>query len=147
MPFPARLSRGQATLHCPNCAVDRPLDTSGWQASDDRRIEHCLLCGCRQLYRQRDFPRTLGCLLIAIGAVLVPWTYGLSLPALAGLDLILYHRLPDTVACYRCDTVYRDARPTGGQTAFDLLLHDRLRYGRSWAEPDGLSAGARDDSR
>jgi hypothetical protein len=42
------------------------------------------------------------------------------------------------VVCYRCDTVYRDARPEPRQKEFDLLKHDVLKYGKSWDTPAGL---------
>jgi hypothetical protein len=68
--------------------------------------------------------------------VLVPWTYGLSLVVLAGLDFWLSRRLGWAVVCYRCDTVYRDARPGPRQTDFELLKHDVLKYGKTWDDVD-----------
>ena len=97
-------------------------------------VEVCPLCGCRHLYRQRDFNRALGCLLVVAGAALVPWTFGLSLPVFGLVDLWLYRRLKDAVVCYRCDTVYRDAVPGPKQGDFDLLRHDVLKYGKTWSE-------------
>ena len=66
----------------------------------------------------------------------VPWTYGLSLISLSLVDLWLYWRLPESVVCYKCDTVFRDARPQGRQGEFDLLKHDIVKYGKSWQELD-----------
>ena len=134
MPYKARLERGQESLSCPNCAESLALDPSGWSVDDSSRVETCPLCGCRHLYRQRDFNRALGCVLVLIGAVFVPWTYGLSLIVLSLVDLALYYRLPESVVCYRCDTVFRDARPSERQGDFDLLKHDVLKYGKSWQE-------------
>ena len=68
------------------------------------------------------------------GAALVPWTFGLSLPAFGLVDLWLYRKLKDAVVCYRCDTVYRDAVPGPRQGDFDLLKHDVLKYGKTWSE-------------
>jgi hypothetical protein len=102
------------------------------------------VCGCEHLYRQRDFNRALGCGLVALGAALVPWTYGLSLIALSLFDLVLYYRLSEAVVCYRCDTVYRDARPLPRQTEFDLLKHDVIKYGKAWQEVDVESGEAED---
>jgi hypothetical protein len=108
----------------------------GWRSEEPPQgVEFCPVCDCRHLYRQRDFNRTLGCLLVAVGAALVPWTYGLSLVALALVDLVLYYRLPEAVVCYRCDTVFRDARPGPRHGEFDLLKHDVLKYGKSWDRP------------
>jgi hypothetical protein len=95
-----------------------------------------LICGSPHLYGQKDVNRALGCLVVAVGAVLVPWTYGLSLVLLSLVDLALYLRLPLAVVCYRCDTVFRDARPGPRQGEFDLLKHDVLKYGKSWQDLD-----------
>ena len=111
MPFKARLERQQAQLPCPNCPEILEVDLTGWSSTDHASIERCAICDCRHLYRQRDFNRALGCTLVAVGAVLVPWTFGLSLVVLSLVDLVLFYRLPESVVCYRCDTVYRDARP------------------------------------
>jgi hypothetical protein len=132
LPYRARIGPTTADLVCPGCSTATPLDPSGWSDADPPRIKICPVCGCRHLYRQRDFNRMLGCGLVAVGALLVPWTYGLSLIALSLLDLWLYRRLAEAVVCYRCDTVYRDARPDGRQGEFDLLKHDVLKYGKSW---------------
>ena len=129
-----RLERQQTQISCPNCQQVLAVDTVGWTAEDDRSIERCLLCDCRHLYRQRDFNRALGCFLVLVGAILVPWTYGLSLVVLSLVDLALFYRLPESVVCYRCDTVYRDARPGDRQNDFDLLKHDVLKYGKSWQD-------------
>jgi hypothetical protein len=106
--------------------------SDGWQDTPRASVDTCPVCSCRHLYRQKDFNRALGCLIVVIGAVLVPWTYGLSLVVLSLVDLWLYHRLQVSVVCYKCDTVYRDARPSDRQGEFDLLKHDVLKYGKSW---------------
>lgn len=131
LPFPAALSPETAELPCPGCGVSRPVAREGWTATS---VEVCPLCGCRHLYRQRDFNRALGCLLVVAGAALVPWTFGLSLPVFGLVDLWLYRKLKDAVVCYRCDTVYRDAVPGSRQGDFDLLRHDVLKYGKNWAD-------------
>ncbi len=137
LPFKARVESGTAHVDCPNCSHSLPLREQGW-SDDPPRVEVCPICACRHLYRQRDINRAWGCLLVLVGAVLVPWTYGLSLVVLALVDLALYHRLREAVVCYRCDTVYRDARPEPRQKEFDLLRHDVLKYGKSWDTPAGL---------
>ncbi len=121
-------------LSCPQCGAARAVAAEGWKDGPAAHVEVCPLCGCRHLYRQRDFNRALGCALVAVGAALVPWTFGLSLPAFGLVDLWLWRRLKDAVVCYRCDTVYRDARPGPRQGDFDLLKHDVLKYGKTWAE-------------
>jgi predicted RNA-binding Zn-ribbon protein involved in translation (DUF1610 family) len=133
LPFPAVLSPETAELACPGCGTVRSVicEREGWT---ETAVEVCPLCGCRHLYRQRDFNRALGCLLVVAGAALVPWTFGLSLPVFGLVDIWLYRRLKDAVVCYRCDTVYRDAVPGPRQGDFDLLKHDVLKYGKNWAD-------------
>ncbi len=129
LPFRAVIGAATASLPCPGCGRERPVAGTGWRAS---HVDACPLCGCPHLYRQRDFSRAVGCGLVALGALLVPWTYGLSLVALSLVDLWLYRRLRDAVVCYRCDTLYRDAVPGPRQGEFDLLKHDVLKYGKTW---------------
>ena len=136
LPFNARIVAG-GELSCPKCATSRAVAADGW---DERQVAVCPICDCKHLYRQRDFNRALGCLLVAVGAALVPWTYGLSLIVLSLVDLWMYRRLSEAAVCYRCDTVYRDARPTESQGEFDLLKHDVLKYGKSWQEVEEIEA-------
>ncbi len=133
LPFRERLDEKPEELVCPGCGHSRSLDHTAWSGD---AVASCPVCDCRHLYPQRDVNRALGCLLVAIGAALVPWTYGLSLVVLAGVDLVLYLRIKECVVCYRCDTVYRDARPGPRQSEFDLLKHDVLKYGKAWQEVD-----------
>lgn len=130
-PFAAFLSADTAQLPCPSCGAAREVARNGWT---ETAVEVCPLCSCRHLYRQRDFNRGLGCLLVVVGAALVPWTFGLSLPAFGLVDLWLYRHLKEAVVCYRCDTVYRDAVPEPRQRDFDLLRHDVLKYGKTWSQ-------------
>lgn len=134
LPFRSTLERSQRELRCPNCDHCWALDLGAWSTREASRIDACLLCGSDHLYGQKDVNRAAGCLVVAIGAVFVPWTYGLSLILLSLVDLVLYLRLPLAVVCYRCDTVFRDARPNARQGEFDLLKHDVLKYGKSWQE-------------
>jgi hypothetical protein len=142
LPFPAVLTPETAELACPNCGKARPVANVGWSDGPEARVDVCPLCGCRHLYRQRDVNRLLGCGLVVLGAVLVPWTFGLSLVVFGLIDLWLYRRLKEAVVCYRCDTVYRDALPGSRQGEFELLRHDVLKYGKTWEPTQGPSAAS-----
>lgn len=77
-------------------------------AVGSQTLEHgCPFCDCRQFYKQKDFPPLLGCGIVLLGAVLVPWTFGLSLPVLAVADWILYRKVGVLAVCYRCRTEFR----------------------------------------
>lgn len=72
-----------------------------------RNLRQCAVCSSTRLYRQRAFNRFLGLVVVAVGAVLVPFTYGISLPVVFLIDLILYRRVPEMAVCYLCRAEYR----------------------------------------
>lgn len=87
---------------CPLCRQRwvRPPD-------DESAFDRCIYCGGRQFYRQKDFPRGVGCLIVLIAIALVPKTYGLSLVVCVLLDALVYRQCPDLVVCYQCGAEYR----------------------------------------
>src|SRR5207245_1443520 len=70
----------------------------------------CLVCGCADLWRQKDFPRRAGLALVVLGAILstIAWAYHLPATALGVLiglalvDLVLFTFMKDVLVCYRC---------------------------------------------
>jgi hypothetical protein len=140
LPFRAVLTPETAELPCPNCNAVRVVAREGWTDGPEAHIDVCPLCGCRHLYGQKDVNRAAGCAIVALGAALVPWTFGLSLIACGLIDLWLYKRLQEAAVCYKCDTVYRDARPLPRQGEFELLKHDVLKYGKAWEPKQGPNA-------
>ena len=107
-----------ATFCCPACQNHVPAE---WKHSEiqcscgkswngvlkDSFFECCPLCGCSQFYLQKDFNRLLGCSLMLLGILLVPWTYGLSLPILALVDWLIYRKVPMMILCYQCGAEFR----------------------------------------
>lgn len=91
------------TLNCPHCARE-------WGKVEEvsKIFEFCPICRCRQFYRQKDFNQALGCLVMLIGIVLVPWTYGLSLPVFWLIDMYLYRRVKSMAVCYQCGAEIRE---------------------------------------
>ncbi len=101
-------------------------------------IQRCAACDHAELYFQKDFNRTTGIALVAIGAVFVPWTYGLSLLAVTILDYIVWRLVKDVIVCYECQAVHRGYPPNPALKPFDLVTHDRHVYG---AAPPGAEEG------
>jgi len=81
----------------------------------------CAVCGDDKLYIQKDFSQKIGCLIVGIGAILVPWTYGLSLAACALIDFAFYRVLPWITVCYVCGSRYRGWRPDARLEPYDLV--------------------------
>ncbi|HVR42547.1 MAG TPA: hypothetical protein VMS56_03795 [Thermoanaerobaculia bacterium] len=121
---------------CDSCGVSHALAFPPAGAP----LERCGSCGERELYVQKDFNRTTGIVLVAIGAVFVPWTWGLSLLAVTILDFALYSLLGDVTVCYACRAVHRGFPRNPAHGAFDLVTHDRHVYG---VAPPGAEEGHR----
>ena len=85
----------------------------------NQKSPKCPACGCKHLYKKKDFNQTLGCLIILVGAVFVPLTYGISLVALFLLDLLLYGKIKDSVECYKCKTEYKNIVVPKNVMSFD----------------------------
>jgi len=86
----------QNELLCSGCQKKWLFYSEGYQ------FETCPICGCKEFYRQKNFDKRIGCLIMFIAIILVPWTYGLSLPFFFAIDWFLYRRVPDMVVCYLC---------------------------------------------
>lgn len=115
---------------CENCS--RASEVKAPPAGE--LIQHCGACGEVEMYIQKDFNRATGITLVVIGAIFVPWTYGLSLLAVTIVDYALYYYLSDVTVCYECRAVHRGYRSNPEHKQFDLAVHDRHVYG---AAPPG----------
>ena len=94
--------QGEGPIRCPSC------DSLWGRISDIKEILNaCPVCQCRQFYTAKDFNQSLGCFIMLIGIILVPKTYGLSLPVFALIDWLLHKRVTTIVNCYKCGTEFR----------------------------------------
>ncbi|HLQ45687.1 MAG TPA: hypothetical protein VK137_13205 [Planctomycetaceae bacterium] len=121
-----------AELHCSKCSWRRPVAT-------ENRSRHepssCLVCGCGDIWRQKDFPQRLGVLMVGLGALVSTifwwrmepaWAIGVLL-VFALVDGVLYTLMRDVLVCYRCQTRHRHAPLEGRHHRFNLELHERYR--------------------
>lgn len=131
-----RLARtaGEPPSPCEHCSAPAAVTAPPVAAI----IHRCAACDHDQLYFQKDFNRTTGVALVAIGAVFVPWTWGLSLLGVTILDYIVWRIVKDVIVCYQCQTVHRGYPPNPDLKPFDLVIHDRHVYG---AAPPGAEEG------
>ncbi|MBL8014038.1 MAG: hypothetical protein JNN05_09345 [Candidatus Omnitrophica bacterium] len=111
----------ETDIQCPQCAA-----SWGVYVSDDAVFDRCPCCTCRQFYAAKDFNQALGCLIMGFGIVLVPWTFGLSLPVFAFVDWLLYRRVPAVICCYRCGSEFRGFSSTKDFKPF--MHHIGLKY-------------------
>ncbi len=120
---------GGQQLDCRNCSNVQPYDEGTFEATGAvlDPVESCLVCGYDRMYSQKDFNRKIGLGVVIVGAVLSPWTYGLSLVICMGLDYGLYYFVPEITVCYGCDAIYRGFEHNPRHRAHDPLLADRYR--------------------
>ena len=114
-----------ASFACESCGK-----TFGPVASyigEGKGLQRCVICGCRDLYTQKDFNRKVGCTIATIGAILAPFTKLISLLVCALIDLLLYRLLPTISICYRCKSIYRDFPANPEHQPFNLGINDRYQ--------------------
>jgi hypothetical protein len=133
---------------CPACnepasaRVDQPSD---WQcpACDHRlhlnaaepTLPHCCVCGNHELYKQKDFPQTVGMTILVVAIVLSVITYyayekWLTWVLLIGSAVIdggLYLIVGDAMVCYRCQAQYRGFKATDAHKPFEIEIGERYR--------------------
>jgi len=121
-----------AAIKCGRCGRDIPLAFSDALRSDTA-VDRCPVCGGAEFYLRKDFDPKLGLTVVVIGAsisALFYWfgrdliAYGI-LASAALIDLVVYGRLRDVTACYRCHSEFRGAYARTAP-AFDLHTADVL---------------------
>ncbi|MFO0982671.1 MAG: hypothetical protein U1E76_13215 [Planctomycetota bacterium] len=123
--------RGLPPLVCPVCGLRHAAAAP--PASDG--LAECQLCACPQLYRQKDFNRRLGLMIVIVAAGLALAGYAVAgfwagtsvLVAATALDRVIWFSRDQVIVCYRCQAVHRgyQAHPSVG--GFDLAVHDAYR--------------------
>lgn len=88
-------------------ACERPIGLDWSHVEPSGELARCLVCGCRDLYKQRDFNRPLGLAVVAIAILFARAPYYWSLWIAAGIDAVIFALRPEVVVCYRCRSVYR----------------------------------------
>jgi hypothetical protein len=113
----------------PQALLDQRPELRAERLTPDGGLLGCLACGHPELYTQRVFPRALGLSIVALAALLAPFTWYLSLVGAALLDALLYFVAPSQVVCYRCGAVHRGFAPRPRHPRYDLGVAERLRFG------------------
>ena len=110
---------------CPRCSAETALELSP-SLRDDWMVDRCPACQGEQLYVQRDFNQKAGLAVVALGAVLAPFTpFYSSLMVAALIDAGLYALLPEITVCYRCQAHFRGFVRNPRHLPFDLHLAEQ----------------------
>ncbi len=124
-------SEEQETVQCDQCQWSRPLASSSIEKGTPIC---CLICGCTDLWRQKDFPVSLGIMLVALGASLstIAWWFYYPMLAIgilmcfALLDLLLFSFMKDILVCYHCAA--RHSGEESQQSKFDFDHETAEKY-------------------
>ena len=126
----ARPQPETAAVSCPACDWERDAGNDDFR---DGFVSRCRVCGCDDLWRQKDFPPALGVAVVGMGIIfasiatawyLPEWAIG-TLMAFALLDLLLYTFMGDMLVCYRCRARHRGTAMQEEHPAFSLELSER----------------------
>ena len=117
---------------CHECQWSRPVVSA---SIEDETPTCCLVCGCGDLWRQKDFPVSLGIALVALGATLstIAWWYYYPLVAIgilmgfALLDLLLFSLMGDILVCYRCSARHAGTETSQGKFDFNHERAEKYR--------------------
>lgn len=132
-PVRAEITSAADRLQCNACQWSRPV-----VAEDiaDNRPRRCLMCGCNDLWRQKDFPQKVGVAMVGVGILCSTiayynYWYKAAIAVLVGfalIDLFLFWFMPDVLVCYRCGAAHRGTNlQDESHPAFDLEVAERYR--------------------
>jgi hypothetical protein len=134
------------TAHVDNkdpASVVRPPDGEGpevylnWDgARDDHgHLRHCPVCGCRELFKRKDFPQITGFVIVVLAAVIAMVLFGMRrvlagiivLGTVALVDLLIFFFTGRCLVCYRCRSEFRDVPISRDQRGWDLATGEKYR--------------------
>jgi hypothetical protein len=143
----AVLAPGSGAVTCDGCHWTRAIGPSEIAGAIPQA---CVVCGCHDLWRQKDFPQRVGIAIVALAALLSTIAFALYMPltalgvllAAALGDMLLFWLMPDVLVCYRCHARYRDLDLGDDFPRFNLETAERYRQESARLEETRRSAGS-----
>lgn len=119
-----------SAVECGSCDWKRD---EGHADFEGEYCQRCRICGCDDLWRQKDFPPALGLVMVGVAILLstIAWAYHQPtwalgiLMAFALVDMVLYAWMTDMLVCYRCRARHRKTALNEQHTGFNLELSER----------------------
>ncbi len=120
-----------STMTCPRCSVEHPM-TITEKLPREKLVEVCAVCGSREFFVRKDFPRRLGLVIVLVFGIatiyylpaLGPIAWSILFGALM-LDLIIYQFLGRVTTCYACRAEYRNCNLNPAHEGFDLATSEK----------------------
>ena len=142
------VTSASTVVKCPDCEWSRSISAADFH---EQLPGNCLVCGCTDLWRQKDFSPRVGVAIVALGVLLstIAMIYmqpELSLGILmvfALADMVLYSVMRDCLVCYRCHARYRRVPGIEQTGTFDLEVNERYRQEAIRLKQADPSASAR----
>jgi hypothetical protein len=136
-PHRTSIDGSTAAIRCEVCNWSRAVDSPSTN-SEGHPPPQCLVCGCGDLWRQKNFPPRVGMAFVAAGTILstIAWSYYRPLIAIgilmafALVDLLLFAFMGDVLACYKCGARHGLTNPDDDLPRFDLETAERYRQER-----------------
>lgn len=133
-----------AAVACTHCDWQRD---AGQDDFKEDFVCRCRVCGCDDLWRQKDFPPALGLLFAGMGIVFssLAWAWHYPIRAIgilmgfALLDMILYTFMGDMLVCYRCRARHRRTPMHDEHPAFNLEVSERYVQMKRRQDSDSTS--------
>lgn len=103
---------------------------------DERRLRHCLVCGCQDMYVRRSALQLTGFALIIVAAIVAMVLYGFytqlmwalaALCAVLVIDAVILWNRRRALVCYRCGSRYFDVLIPPQRRAWESALAERYR--------------------
>ncbi len=111
-------------LDCTECSY-AGLIPDGW--TEHGVVERCPICGCGEIFKQKDFQQRTGIIIALVGASFAVFTRFLSIFLAAVICGILYIASPERLVCYLCRTQVVGHRRTRAHRRFSARVAEKLR--------------------
>jgi hypothetical protein len=122
-------------IHCASCGWQRAASSGDFSQGKPAR---CLVCGCNDLWRQKDFSARVGLLMVGTAILCSTIAYAFWQPVLALailmafalVDAMLFLFMRDVSVCYRCAARHGGSATAATHESFDLEVAERYRQER-----------------
>ena len=125
------LEEATDSVECPRCHRNHPLRVTEVMRQD-RMVDQCAVCPCRELFIRKDFPQRIGLAVVLVAGIgsIVSFRSNvlLAYAILAGaviVDLLLYAVIGKVTRCYACRAEYRKANLNPAHEGFDLATSEK----------------------
>ena len=125
------LTACDGTIRCPRCGTTHPIDLPASVKNKDM-VEHCVLCGGREMFIRKDFPQLLGLGVVVLFGLASIYFFSRSLLLAWGvlasavlIDLVIFAFVGKVTTCYACRAEYRKGMLNPEHEQFDLATSEK----------------------